>query len=29
MPKMDPNLFYDFTLVKKLEVQGFIANLYH
>ena len=27
--KMDPNLFYDSTLVKKLEAQGFIANLYH
>jgi ABC-type nitrate/sulfonate/bicarbonate transport system substrate-binding protein len=27
--KTDPNLFYDSTLVKKLEAQGFIANLYH
>jgi NitT/TauT family transport system substrate-binding protein len=26
--KMDPNLFYDSGIVKKLEAQGFIANLY-
>lgn len=27
--KMDPNLFYDSGILKKLEAQGFINNLYH
>ena len=27
--RMDPNLFFDSGIVKKLEAQGFINNLYH
>ena len=27
--KMDPNLFFESTILKKLETQGFINNLYH